>query len=297
MKYFFKILLGIGGALVLLLLLCFIAWKIFPDKISSYFIPDIHDIKVTTTSLKSGKLRMTAESSVSRAIIPFFLDSMTYKATLYGDTVASGKKDFHAPDTSGGRLSIPVIVDINSIMAKNDVHQGDSTYLGVLANIFFKIPLLEEKKIRIYKNVKFKMLVYPKITVDKIDIEHFGFNDMRLKMKLKIVNPNDLSFRINSLKYTMQVEDHLLTTGKTNGHYFLKANGTSFATLEMKADVDKPVKAVLEAVKGKKEWPYIMHMHVSIKPSLKNIEDIEMPVLLKGNLDKKGVKAMAARSK
>ena len=271
----------------------FVLVKFFPKKVTAWLMPDISNVKMDAKQKGDGKMVMNIHADISKSIIPFVLDSVRYKAVLYGDTVTSGHKDFE--NEKERNLTVPMTLDYKKLLKMMKKHQGDSAVMELFTKSFINVPLLGTKSVDFNKDLKFKMIVFPEVKINKVDIDHFGMNNMDLKVALKVTNPNDIDINIKSMNYNMQIEKYVSSKGEQIKNFHLKANGTSDMVLHMKTDIDKPMKAAWEAIKGKKEWPYEIQSDMVLQPDVKNFDQLNFSTVLTGNLksgdikkDKKG---------
>jgi LEA14-like dessication related protein len=278
----------ITGIIVLLLLAAFIFYKTAPEKVYALLMPDITNIRITGSQVTKAQMHMNIEADLSKKVIPFFLDSVRYKGVLYGDTISRGTKNFKKEKEAEGppyKLSLPVTIAYQKLLHKMKKHQGDSAMLGLMTVAYLDLPLIGNQKVDLNKEVKFKMIVFPEVKIDKIEVENFGFNNMKLKIKMLVSNPNDIDFKILGMKYNLKVGEYLKTEGQLDNTPHIKAHGTSPLEMEVKSDIDKPFKAIWKAAGGKKEWPYTLKTDMTMQPSVKNVEEMKIATEMEGNVN------------
>jgi LEA14-like dessication related protein len=283
MKIIVKVLGGLIAFFLLLGALTFLLFKLYPKKMASFLMPDITNVRMNATQSGNGKMHLNIHADISKSIIPELLDSMRYKAVLYKDTITRGTKDFETD--SVGSLSIPLTLDYEKLLKIMKTHQGDSSVVRFITRSFVHMPLVGVMKIDYNKDLKFRMIVFPEVKFDKVHVDHFGMNNMVLNVNLKVTNPNNVDIDIPSMKYKMKIDQYLDTKGETTENFHLKANSTSDLSLEMKSDIDKPMKAVWEVLKGKKKWPYKLDSDMVIKPDVKKMDKMNFTTVLDGVLD------------
>ncbi len=278
-----KIVTTIIGVILVLCILLFVAFKVYPEKIPSLFMPEVSNVRMDATQSENGKMNMNIHAEIDKSVIPFFLDSIKYKAVLYQETISTGIKDF--TNDTGTNLTLPVTVDYKKLVKLMKSHEGDSTIVKFITSSYLHLPIIGEQKVNFNKDLKFKMLIFPEVSIDKIKVDKFGMNNMKLNVRLKVTNPNDVAINLSHMKYDMAIDEYLQTKGESKERFHLKAQGSDILALEMKSDVDKPLKAIVEALKGKKKWPYKLNSTMVVEPDIADMEKINFKMALNGELD------------
>ena len=293
MKTVVKILSFVLLLLVVLAGITFLSFKYYPEETSRAMLPEVNNVQVSSSKVgRDNSMYMNVKADLSTNILPYLMDSLSYKGVLYGDTITRGMKKFAtmtAEQKRSNTLNLPMEIQYKKLGKKIKAHQGEKSTIQFLGTAYYHLPIVGRQSVQFTKDVPFQMIVIPEIKVDAIKIEKVGLNDTKMKVRLKITNPNDIDFHINGMKYTMEIPDYLNTKGETTDDYHLKANGTSMIEVSMKSDIDQPVKAVWKGIKGD-EFPYKMKTDMNIQPSVKDMDDIDFSTELEGHVGADDVK-------
>jgi len=223
-----KRLLQITGILVSLLLIVGVAVYAFTprEKLLTYVVPEINNIRVTDINLNDQKATMKVHFEAASKIVPVFIYRLNYDFRLYGKSITYGQQSL-TPKSQTRKIqsiTLPVNVNYNQVgeLVQQQIAKNDS--VEALFQVNCDIPVIGRRAFNVVRKlpIVLPVLSAPKITA--IKTEDFGFRHQRLVLTMAVNNPNNFDFYLRDLKVNVQLKAYLASAGSLRRDYLVKAH-------------------------------------------------------------------------
>ncbi len=223
-----KRVLQITGILVSLLLIAGVLVYAFTprEKLLTYVIPEINNIRVTDIYLNDQKVTMKVHFEAASKIAPVFIYRLKYDFRLYGKSVTYGQQSLVKESQNGKIQSFTLPVSINYNQAGDLVLEQIANKDSIEARfqINCDIPVIGQRVFQVNKNLPIVIPMLPVPQITAVKTEDFGFRHQRLVLTMAINNPNNFNFYLRDLKVNVQLKAYIASAGSLRKDYLVKAH-------------------------------------------------------------------------
>ncbi|WP_207432063.1 hypothetical protein [Sabulibacter ruber] len=256
-------------------------------KLLSLFAPKIDRLRITDTRINEEMVTMNVLAHVQPSLVSGFVDSMSYRLSLYGTQIAKGNKSFERDDRKGDAqtLKIPMTMNHNVTreLVRRQAKEGDK--VQAYLQIFSDVPLLGRKKFIIEEDLDMVIPALPGATVTDLKITDFGLDEMEMVMTMQLDNPNEFDFYIRDMKMTLNFPEKMTSVGGNVKDYLVKAQSVTPIQIQAVSDVKKPLKTTFKTLTGDQVWPYSMKTHMVLEPKSDVVGTVEMDAVKTGEIN------------
>lgn len=121
----------------------------------------------------------------------------------------------------------------------------------------------------------------PKVDFRKLHLRDVSFEDVTMDFEFLVTNPNDVSVKLNSLDYALDIEGKSLAKGQTEQALRLKANGSAPVRLPLTVTFTDFVDNLATFFSSKETVPYAIAAGFGLDTP---IGDIRLPVNNRGTV-------------
>ncbi|MDQ3290636.1 MAG: hypothetical protein M3Q05_05035 [Bacteroidota bacterium] len=223
-----KRVLQITGILVIVILIVgVVVYALTPrEKLLTYVVPEINNIRVTDIYLNDQKATMKVHFDATSKIVPVFIYRLSYDFRLYGQSFTYGEQTLKQNSQSGKiqSFSLPVSINYGQVggLVQQQIENKDSVEARFQINC--NVPLAGQRVFNLTRKLPMvlPLLSAPQITAVKT--EDFGFRHQRLILTMSINNPNNFDFYLRDLKANVQIKAYLASAGSLRKDYLVKAH-------------------------------------------------------------------------
>ena len=90
----------------------------------------------------------------------------------------------------------------------------------------------------------------PRLSIVDIEVRKANFLEQRLRVRMRVENPNDRSLPIQGLSYTVYLGDQEFATGVSDASFVVPALGTAEFTTDVSANAAGALFAILSRPRG-----------------------------------------------
>jgi len=251
-----------------------------PPKLS------IKNVNIANAGLKEMDLVMAIQVE-NNYPIGIHLPAFDYNFTINDHVFLKGENALNQNISALGTNQVNVPVKIHFM----DLYQSlsalvsqDEALYNLNGNIHFDVPILGRMKIPFEKTGDLPLLKMPKISVKGLRVKSLTFASASLALDIEMDNPNGFLMLLKDFSYNFSVDGLKWADGQIQKDISFQQHGKSSMTIPMKLNFFEMGKAMFNLIKQKRSLPYEFDTQVKFKTDLPFLQDIQIPLTKKGNV-------------
>lgn len=217
-----------------------------------------------------------------------YIDSVIYRFAMAQDTLIDQKipvnERLESLDTIWVDLPVtyPYARFIDKLKALED---QDSTDIYNFVKAGYQVGFIESK-LTVDRTTKIPVPHIPELSLEGIEVNDLGLEEADLTLKIKIGNKSEYDLQLDSLNYTVQLEDKPLVSNARHVQINLQPHQTEEIALPLKLKVENlnPVRNLLKALTDKNGVEYTLHGYSVVSSSKLPIEGLTFVFQKNGSL-------------
>ncbi len=175
----------------------------------------LKNVTMNATSIAQDTVEMEVNMLVDN---PFFFDfmlkDMRYRASLGGKQLLDDSATLNKEITDTTNLQIPVTFNYKQVTAQlKNLEQQDSAMLDFSFDVGYTLPLIGLQRTSLDHTMKVPVPQLPEVKLQKIDVEHFGFQNISLNVHMLLSNPNKMEAVMDNLMFDVHLNESMLVEG------------------------------------------------------------------------------------
>ncbi|PSR55831.1 hypothetical protein AHMF7605_21175 [Adhaeribacter arboris] len=235
--------LQITGILVgLLFIVGVVVYAFTPrEKLLTYVVPEINNIRVTDVYLTNQKATMKVQFDATSKIVPVFIYRLKYDFRLYGQSITFGEQNLKQNSQTGKiqRITLPVSLQFKQTgnLVQQQIARQDS--VEARFQVHCNLPLLGRRTFNVTRKLPIVLPVLSAPRITAVKTEDIGFRHQRLILTLAITNPNNFDFYLRDLKVNVQLKTYLAAAGSLPKDLRVKAQQVTSLSLPSATAIER----------------------------------------------------------
>lgn len=239
----------------------------------------IADVKMTGLSFNKVDLLFNIHINNPNSV-GINLSGFDYNLLIEGNSFISGKQDEGLAIKANGSeiVHLPlslIFMDIYNTFSK--IKSLDSMKYDLQTGLSFNMPVLGEIRIPISKSGSVPSLKSPSISLKKLQMDKIKLTGADLTLKIKLDNPNAITFLLNSMDYQLNVAGTEWIKGNSKKVINVNAKEESIIDIPISLNFLNMGQSVYQLLKGDQTLNYNLSGNANLGSNLSIFNEYNMP--------------------
>lgn len=239
----------------------------------------IADVKMTGLSFNKVDLLFNIDINNPNSV-GINLSEFDYNLLIEDNSFISGKQDEGLAIKANGSemVQLPlslIFVDIYNTFS--NIKNLDSIKYNLQTGLSFNMPILGDIRIPISKSGSVPSLKSPSISLKKLQMEKIKLTGADLTLKIKLDNPNAITFLLNSMDYQLNVAGAEWIKGTSKKVISVNAKDESIIDVPISLNFINMGQSVYQLLKGDQTLNYNLSGNANLGSNLSIFNDFNLP--------------------
>lgn len=188
------------------------------------------------------------------------------------------EKQVNIPANGENTFQIPLSLNFTEVYnSVSTLRDRDSTEYKIDCGVSFDLPVLGRRRVPVSQAGTLPLLQLPKIGVKSLTLDNMSFSGADLNLKIRLTNPNAISFVLKNLDYQFDVNDRQWIDGSATRSMNLAAKGESILDIPISLNFMQMGQSVLQLLRGSEPLNYQFQGRLDLSSSLPLLGDVSLP--------------------